>query len=51
MALYESKLDLPEEFFADIEEMPVPEVIKQEVVARTENPLLDAMDKGGAKVN
>lgn len=39
LALYESKLDLPEEFFEDLEEVPVPEVLQAEIVARTENPL------------
>lgn len=44
LALYESKLDLPEEYFEDMPDMPAPEVAKQEVVARTENPLQNAMD-------
>ena len=44
LALYESKLDLPEEFFEDLEEMEVPEYQQPQVVARTENPLQNAMD-------
>ena len=44
MALYESKLDLPEEFFENIDEIDVPEVKQPDVVARTENPLLNAME-------
>ena len=44
MALYEHKLDLPEEYFEAMPDMPAPEPIKQEVVARTENPLKDAID-------
>ena len=43
LALYESKLDLPEEFFEGVEEMDVPEVAEAAYVARTENPLQDAM--------
>ena len=43
LALYESKLDLPQEFFENIDEIPVPEVQQQEIVARTENPLQNVM--------
>ena len=44
LALYESKLDLDDEFFENAPDMPVPEVNQPEVVARTENPLLNAME-------
>lgn len=44
LALYESKLDLPEEYFESMPDMPAPEPKVLEVVARTENPLLNAMD-------
>ena len=49
LALYESKLDLPEEFFEGVEEMEVPEVAEAAYVARTENPLQDAMAPAAAK--
>ena len=45
LAIYESKLDLPEEFFEDMPDMPAPEVQQQELIARTENPLQNANQK------
>lgn len=47
--MYESKLDLPEEFFEDLPDMPVPEPVQAEVVARTENPLANVMEPVSAK--
>ena len=44
LALYESKLDLPEEYFENLPEMEEPVAIQQNVVARTENPLQNAME-------
>ena len=44
LALYESKLDLPEEYFEDLPEAPPMEVAQQVYVARTENPLQAAME-------
>jgi len=44
LALYEHKLDLPEEYFENLDLMPVPEIVQNNVVARTENPLQNAME-------
>ena len=39
---------MPEEFFEGVEEMEVPEVAEAAYVARTENPLQDAMAPSAA---
>ena len=50
LAIYESKLDLPEDYFEDLPDMPAPIAPQQaEVVARTENPLQDAFEPVAAK--